>query len=324
MSNGKFVISLDFELYWGVRDAVKLQDYKAELAGVHEVIPLLLQLFKKYGINATFATVGFLFFNNKEELLNKLPDNKPKYQNDKLSPYTSPDMERTDQKEVPFYFAPTLIDQIIEAGQEIGSHTFSHYYCLEKGQTLETFKEDLAEAKMVAADKGIELKSLVFPRNQYNKDYIKVCQEMGFTSFRGNERLWLFSSENFGAQNFLRRPFRLLDSYINLSGHNCYSLLEIAGSFPYNIACSRFLRPYSSKMKSFENLRLKRIKESMTFAAKKGMVYHLWWHPHNFGKEIESNFSFLEKILRHYQKLNQELNFESVSMGQLSKELQNK
>jgi|SRR5690348_10521992 len=156
MANGKFVISLDFELYWGVRDAVKLQDYKAQLRGVRKVIPLLLQLFKKYGINATFATVGFLFFKNKEELLSQLPCKKPAYQNDKLSPYLNwLDLQGTHEEEDPFHFAPELIDQIVESGQEIGSHTFSHYYCLEKGQTLETFKADLEAAKQIASKKEL-------------------------------------------------------------------------------------------------------------------------------------------------------------------------
>ena len=69
MKNGKFVVSLDFEIFWGVRDAVKPEEYKNNLLAVHEVIPLMLQMFKKYNINATFATVGFLFFQNKEELM---------------------------------------------------------------------------------------------------------------------------------------------------------------------------------------------------------------------------------------------------------------
>jgi hypothetical protein len=60
----------------------------------------------------------------------------------------------------------------------------------------------------------------------------------------------------------------------------------------------------------------------MTYAAKKGLVYHLWWHPHNFGADILNNFSFLEKILVHYSQLNQEFDFESVSMQELSKMLQ--
>lgn len=324
MVNGKLVISLDFEIYWGIRDVVTLEDYKENLLGVRKVIPLLLELFKKYQINATFATVGFLFFNDKEELLKNLPNRKPGYENLKLSPYLS-HLGSIGKNEAvdPFHFSSHLIHQIKNAGQEIGSHTFSHYYCLEKGQTKEDFKEDLSAAKKIAAQNNIELKSLVFPRNQYNKDYINVCREMGFTSFRGNEKSWLFSSENFGADIILRRPFRLLDSYWNFSGHNCYSLQEIKSTYPLNIPSSRFLRPASKKFNGLEKLRLKRIKESMSFAAKKGMVYHLWWHPHNFGTNISNNISFLEKILAHYKKLNREWNFESVSMGQLSKELYN-
>jgi hypothetical protein len=146
---------------------------------------------------------------------------------------------------------------------------------------------------------------------------------LGFTCYRGNEKSWLFSSESFGADNFLRRPFRLLDSYLNLSGKNCYSVEEMKEQVILNIPSSRFLRPYSKKLKAFENLRLKRITDSMTYAAKKGLVYHLWWHPHNFGSNIFNNISFLEKILIHYRKLNSEFNFESLSMRQLAKELNN-
>ena len=65
MTNGKLVISLDFEIYWGIRDVVKLEDYHEHLMGVHNVIPRLLSVFNRYQINATFASVGFLFFNNK-------------------------------------------------------------------------------------------------------------------------------------------------------------------------------------------------------------------------------------------------------------------
>ncbi|HSN09579.1 MAG TPA: polysaccharide deacetylase family protein, partial [Hanamia sp.] len=267
MANGKLVISLDFEIYWGVRDAVTLQEYDEHLLGVQKVIPLLLDLFKQYNIQATFATVGFLFFETKKELLNNLPNRKPEYQNLKLSPYNSHfDSVGENETVDPFHFASNLIQEIVNNGQEIGSHTFSHYYCLEKGQTKEEFKEDLIAAKKIAQKRGIELKSFVFPRNQYNKDYLTVCRELGFTCYRGNEKSWLFSSESFGADHFLRRPFRLLDSYLNLSGKNCYSFEEMKDQVILNIPSSRFLRPYSKKLKAFENLRLKRITDSMGYA----------------------------------------------------------
>lgn len=322
MKNGKFVVSLDFEIFWGVRDAVKPEEYKNNLLAVHEVIPLMLQMFKKYNINATFATVGFLFFQNKEELISNLPDKKPQYSNPNFSPYKGHfDLVGENEKVDPLHFGSSLIEQIINAKQEIGSHTFSHYYCLEKGQTKEDFHEDLLAAKNIASRKAIELKSLVFPRDQYNKEYLDICRQMGFTSFRGNERSKLFSSKTQGSFLFLRRPFRFLDSYFNLSGHNCYSSEEMKNEKLINIPSSRFLRPYNKKLNALENIRLKRIKNSMTHAAKNKLAFHLWWHPHNFGENIPNNFSFLEKILVHYQNLNQQYDFESVSMSDLANEL---
>ncbi len=325
MTKGKFVISLDFEIYWGVRDAVKLKDYKENLLGVHESIPLLLNLFQKYGIQATFATVGFLFFQNKKELCNNLPAKRPQYLNPELSPYNGHIQSiGNDEKEDPFHFGSSLIKQIVAAGQEIGSHSFSHYYCLEKGQSPAEFKEDLIAAKKIAENNNIHLNSFIFPRDQYSEKYLKLCYEMGFTSFRGNERSRLFSSKTLGKITSLRRPFRLLDAYINLSGHNCYSYDHMKRSRPFNIASSRFLRPYNKKLKKFENLKLKRITKSMTHAAKNGLTFHLWWHPHNFGINIPENFSFLEKILIHYEQLNTEFKFESTNMQQLANELSQK
>lgn len=324
MDNGKFIISLDFEIYWGVRDFIKLQDYKNNLEGVKKAIPLFLEIFKRYEINATFASVGFLFFYTKKELVGNLPEKIPKYSNKQLSPYTDHfqsvgENENSD----PFHLAGSVVQQIKLSGQEIGSHSFSHYYCLEKGQSIEDFREDIIAAKRIAAKYEIDLKSFVFPRNQFNEDYINVCKEMGFTSFRGNEKSWLFSSKTYGFMMKLRRPFRLLDSYINLSGFNCYSSDDMKRYQIINIPSSRFLRPYSKSLTAFENLRLKRITDSMSYAAKNGLTYHLWWHPHNFGNNISENFSFLEKILIHYKKLNEEYNFESVNMQQLAKEISN-
>jgi peptidoglycan/xylan/chitin deacetylase (PgdA/CDA1 family) len=319
MSKGKLIISLDFEIYWGIRDVVKLEDYQQNLLGVQKVIPRLLKMFEQYKINATFATVGFLFFQTKEELLEHLPEKKPQYADADLSPYRDNfNFVGADETQDPFHFGSGLIDQIKNAGQEIGSHTFSHYYCLEKGQTKEDFLADIKAAKNIASKKSIEMKSFVFPRNQYSHEYLKICREEGFTSFRGNEKSWLFSSKSYGYGTRFRRPFRLIDSYVNLSGHNCYPSAPIKKNDLTDIPSSRFLRPYSKWLKTFENRRLKRIKDSMTYAAKNGLTYHLWWHPHNFGMHTEENFSFLEKILIHFLYLNKEYNFESMNMKQFA------
>lgn len=322
MKNGKFIISLDFELYWGVRDKLSLEQYGNNIKGVHQVIPRLLEMFDKYNVNATFATVGLLFFETKDEMLKHLPQQKPNYQNKDLSPYDHISRIGNSYKEDVYHYAPQLIKLIQQHPQhEIASHTFSHYYCLEKGQTVEDFKADLQAAKDVARKFEIELSSLVFPRNQFNNQYLEACKDAGITSIRGNEVSWLYAARNDEEESLVRRTFRLLDSYANISGHHCFDPRSIEPNLPINIPSSRFLRPYSAKLKMFDGLRLKRITSAMSYAALHQLGYHLWWHPHNFGINQDENFSFLEKILRHYQTLQNQYAFESCTMRSLANEI---
>ena len=37
---GTLVVSLDFELFWGVRDIIAVEDYRDRLLGTHRVRPL--------------------------------------------------------------------------------------------------------------------------------------------------------------------------------------------------------------------------------------------------------------------------------------------
>jgi len=70
---GEFVISLDFELLWGLRDHATRDSYGANVLGGREAIPRILDLFERHGICATRATVGLLMTENRDELLASLP-----------------------------------------------------------------------------------------------------------------------------------------------------------------------------------------------------------------------------------------------------------
>ena len=98
-------------------------------------------------------------------------------------------------------------------------------------------------------------------------------------------------------EKLIKRALRLIDSYINISGSNSYYLESINTEKPYNIPASRFLRPVSKRLSKFENIRKKRIIKSLKQAALNQQVFHLWWHPHNFGVNIDKNIKFLENIL---------------------------
>jgi peptidoglycan/xylan/chitin deacetylase (PgdA/CDA1 family) len=316
MDHGIFTASLDFELYWGVRDKKSIDQYKENLLGARKAIPEILQDFTSKNIHATWATVGFLFFKDKESLTKRLPKQLPTYNEANLSPYTY--INNTAILEESYHFAPKLINLIAEhPGQEIGTHTFSHYCCLEKGQTIEQFEDDIHAAIEIAESSGFKMQSIVFPRNQSNKDYFSSLIKLGIKCYRGNEKFWIYGAIEDTHDTKLQQALRLLDAYINISGHNTYELADCIQSLPFNFPSSRFLRPYSSKLSALDWLRLRRIKSAMTDAAINHRIFHLWWHPHNFGKNTKKNIEFLSKISDHYLFLKERHGMKSLNMGEL-------
>lgn len=271
----------------------------------------MLQLFLKYDIHATWAVVGMLYCKNKKELLTRLEGLNIPYDNEAFSPvHNLPDVGE-DEVNDPYHYGHSLIEAIKEIpNQEIGTHTFTHYYGLEDGQRSEHFEKDLqAVVRLNEAST-----SLVFPRNQVNPEYLQLCREYGITAYRGNEEAWIYGPYMKKTNTKIRQMLRLMDAYINLSGHHTFSMKDIETEPIANIKSSRFLRPYSNSLKVLEGLRLKRIKNSLTHAAKNNELYHLWWHPHNFGKNIEENLWFLEEILIHVEYLKGKYSFESMHM----------
>lgn len=317
MNNGSFVISLDFELYWGVRDKRTLADCRQRMKNVWLAIPEILALFEKYEINATWAVVGFLFFRDAEELIENAPDSRPTYTDKSLCPYSYVESAGIDEPDL--HFALPLIQEIASTkGQEIASHTLSHYYCLESGQTLEQFRSDMVKAFAVAEENGLTLKSLVFPRNQSQPECISIFKELGGLAYRGNELSPLYRASSTSGHNFAKRIGRLLDSYVNVSGSNTYTLDSCKENGFVNIPASRFLRPYSRRLSPFDGLKLKRIKDAMTHASEKNEIFHLWWHPHNFGSDISENIGFLDRVLSHYSLLKERNGMESMTMGEIA------
>ncbi len=313
---GLFVISLDFELHWGVRDKLSVRAYRDNLLGEREVVPALLKLFAKYGIHATWATVGFLFFESKSELLCNLPQELPNYVHRNLSPYTQLAKIGESEHDDPFHYAPSLIRQIAAASnQEIATHTFSHYYCLERGQNEGTFRADLTAALKIAHDKhGIDIQSIVFPRNQVDRDSLLVCRDLGIRVYRGNPTSWLYAARRGEDESTARRGIRLLDAYLPISGTKVHNPTERADTLPCNVPASRFLRPYSPTLRGLEPLRLRRIVDDLTMAAERNQLYHLWWHPHDFGARPKENFAFLTRILDTFAALRERWGLESMSM----------
>jgi peptidoglycan/xylan/chitin deacetylase (PgdA/CDA1 family) len=311
------VISLDFELHWGVRDK-KPSDgpYRANLLGAREAIPQILDLFEEFDVAATWAIVGFLFARSRSDIAVHAPPVRPRYLNPRLDPYSEPIGE--GEEDDPVHYGASLIEQIRGyPRQEIGSHTFSHYYTLEPEQSLEAFRADLRSAKSIAEHEGVALRSLVLPRNQWDGKYEDVLMEEGITCYRGNQRGWMYRSP--GEEGLVRRGVRLIDAYFPLSriGLTDWGVIRQPNGL-CNVPASVFLRPYDPAKGFVEGFRRHRIVTGLRRAALSGKVMHIWWHPHNFGKNTDENLAFLRSILEVFAQLRREHGMRSLSMGEVA------
>jgi peptidoglycan/xylan/chitin deacetylase (PgdA/CDA1 family) len=317
---GALVISLDFELHWGVRDRILLDDAeRAMLLQARDGIPRILDLFEEYSVHATWAVVGLLFARSSQEAEAFRPHKEPHYRDARLNPYREKIGKGEDDD--PFHFAPSLIDRIAKRrGQEIASHSFSHYYCLEPGQTEEEFEADLKSAIAIAANAGYTLRSYVFPRNQVNPPYLAALRRSGILAYRGNEPIEVRKAGSFAEQ---RRPHkriaRLLDTYADIYGP--LTVARTTSSELLSVPASRYFRAYRPAFGLLEPCLLQRISNAMRYAAEHAEVFHLWWHPEDFAAHFDRNLRVLHSVLDQFVEFRKRYGMVSMSMADLAQQV---
>lgn len=305
------VISLDFEMFWGVADAITIARYRNNIEGEWAAIPRMLELFRRYKVQATWATVGMLMCRNYKHWSEIRPAILPTYSHRRCSTYSLSGVVRDHPR---LFFARPLVERILEApGQELATHTYSHFYCGEEGATPEQFAADLECARRVGEELGVRKRSLVFPRNQMPSEFLEVLCNAGIGVYRGNPDHWIYRNGHYTPAGVAGRAARFADSWLPLSGSHSARPVVVDGVV--NVPASLFLRPWSSRLNRLEPLRLIRLKQSMTNAARTGRICHLWWHPHNFGMNIEQNLAVLETLLKHFRTLRDQYGMRSLNMG---------
>jgi peptidoglycan/xylan/chitin deacetylase (PgdA/CDA1 family) len=316
---GALIISLDLELHWGVRHVTPIHgSYRRNLLGEWKVVPRILALFREYGIAATWATVGFLFAQNRDELEAMSPVVRPQYTNASLSPYSEP-LGRSETEDL-LHFAPSLIEEIrATPRQEVATHTFSHYYCREPGQNRETFAADLKSAIAIAEQRGVQIRSIVFPQNQHNPEYDDLLIDAGIICYRGTQRSWMYRDSGATRDSAWKRAVRLMDAYVNVSGRQTGRWEDLVNGCRgqiCNLPASFFLRPYSPSRQQLQKLHFDRVARSIRRAGADGEVIHLWWHSHNFGIHQQRNLDFLRQLLEEFVRQRETYGMQSLSMAE--------
>jgi hypothetical protein len=318
IEGGAFVVSLDFELHWGIRDHAPLAACRDRLLGARRAVEVMLDLFANRGVHASWATVGMLFARGRDDLMVHLPpiESRPQYRNGQLSPYSALGELGRDERDDPFHFAASIVDRIAETpGQELATHTFSHFYCLEPGATISAFEADLAAARSIAASRGHTLRSLVFPRNQLNAEFLPALERAGISSYRENVRHWAYDARAVRGESVARRALRILDAYVPVTGKRTSAFSDLAGG-AVPLRASAFLRPYNRHLSRLEPLRVARLRDEMRTAALRGQMFHLWWHPHNFGRDLGANVKVLSALVDEFDGLRRSHGMQSMNMAE--------
>ena len=177
-----FIISLDTELIWGyVRyplDGVVSLLSEDKSKG-RRSIDILLKLFEKYNIPATWATVGHLFLDHCDAENGTLHRDMPRFKDDWYS--SDPG---TNIQQDPLYYGKDFLEKILSSkiAHEIGYHTFSHVPFSECSR--EVAKAEIAKSVEIGREWGITFKSFVFPEHKVG--HLDILGDYGFKIYRGS------------------------------------------------------------------------------------------------------------------------------------------
>lgn len=279
------VISLDFELRWGMHDVLQfnIDAYRENLENERIVVPALLKLFVERNIHCTWATVGAIGCSDWNEYFSRAPE-PPKYHNPALA--VNPRYADLDPQGV-LHFAPELLRLIHETnGQELGTHTFSHLYMRELGVTAEDVAADLAAVSLLWKERfGAPPKSLVFPRNQVA--FLPVIRASSIRIWRSNPKPWYYECNKASTNRWLPRALRLLDVLNPLARRVSVPEGDMTRS-------SLFLRVNIPKY--LWKLQVLRVEKELN-AIRPGEIFHIWWHPHNIGFDINFRLNRVKQVL---------------------------
>lgn len=312
LDKGTFLVSVDTEMAWGAVD--KPLGYLYECEAERRCIDRLIALMDAYEISGTWALVGHLFLESCQ------PANGVKHPEIIRARYSwrTDDWFRadpcTDVVRAPTWYAPDVVNRLVECPtyQEIASHSFSHLLVGETGCSAEAFRSELQECLRLAAERGISLRSFVFPKNLVG--HLPVLRDNGFRAYRGQRSgapsAWPVIN-GVGASVHQFRDLVLLRKSSAVYPELTDGVWNLPSTYLFTIANRR--RTYQVRMQQA----LRRLRH----AAKHRTLFHLWFHPQNLAVDPEVAFAGLERLFREARRLRDRQELTTTTMGELAAHL---
>ena len=312
------MLSIDTEMAWGMVHRHGVKENERAYARTREAVDGLLELLDKYEIRATWAMVGHLMLRScAPEGGVKHPDvARPDYS------WFAEDWFEQDPAsgvdDAPFWYGPDILEQIraCRVPQEIGSHSFSHITVGDPGYSREAFATELAKCNELAAERGLELKSFVYPRNIVG--HTDVLAEFGFTSYRGDAPCWY---DGYG--HFAWRIGHKIDNFLP---HSPPVVLPVKEGGVWNIPASYYYPHSEPRWNDWGRLmplwlRTRKIIRGVRKAQKQQRIFHLWFHPYNIASNPERLLKGLDRVLSNVAEQKAAGALDVLSMGDLAEQL---
>ena len=296
-----FIISLDTESIWGFIAHPLLMGaslLKRDNESGRGCIDILLNLFEKHKIPATWAVVGHLFLDHCEKEDGIPHKDMPRFREDWYSADPCTDIKRD-----PLYYGKDIVEKILSnrIEHEIGYHSFSHVPFSECSR--EVAEAEIKMGSKLAKEFGITLKSFVFPYNKIG--HVDILRENGFKIYRGENLVrWAIN------QSFLNRKFngvigRMIAPPTEPKWRD--GIWEVPSSMFFCDPKIKFSLLPRAEIGLYRAIRSKK-------------VFHIWLHPHNL-LMYPSLKDDLDKFLGLVSKKRSEGKIEVMTMGKFGEVL---
>jgi Polysaccharide deacetylase len=304
---GYFVFSLDTELAWGTLDWNQGRSQHTSRNGLTErkTIHRLLDLMDEFGVSATWAITGHLFYDKCEECaVCPVMDLKGK----------DSSFEQIWKTQDPMWYGSDIVDLLLSRSDshEIAFHGYTHKRFRELSTDEARF--EIQEWLRLAKRKNIVPKTAIFP--QGNIGHLDLFREAGFICYRGNDVPHpMFSIPLFG--KVVKRTNLLL----SILTPQVYDI-QFKPQGLVNLPSSQwFFRIDRRIEKSLDWVNLHRLRfygtvNGLEKAAQERKIIHLWAHPHEF--RTEKDFEKLRFVFGHFAKHAKEGRLQSITMADLA------
>ena len=278
-TRGVLVVSIDLELAWGTCDRPLDARRCARLGRERMIVDRLLAAFTRHDVRATWAVVGRLLLDGRD----------------------------------PLWHGVDLVEAIAAARppHELASHSFHHLPYDETRTSRVAVAADLALARGAHAAARLPFVTFVFPRNVVG--FRDLLAAAGVRVYRGRSRAWYDGLPHVR----LRRALDLLDFVVTPRARTVRPVVDDAGLVNVPDSVLLYDRRGPARLRPARAV-VAKARRALDRAARRGEVFHLWFHPANFADRTTEQFAILEAVLAHAAHLRAEDRLENRTLGEFA------